>query len=91
MRSATQDLLRLSLTAIAMAALLLLANFQASRAFPPVGGAMARTDSIDRVRPIPATRLDVGQPPQPEPEGVTPADSIAKHSGKLRTLLALAQ
>lgn len=95
MRSATQDLMRLSLTAGAIAGILLYADFRASSVVAVDDGAMARTDSLRYVSPISQGRPIVPpgavQPRQVEPEPATPADSIAKHSGKLRTLLALAQ
>jgi hypothetical protein len=85
------------LTAGAIAAVLLYADLRASSGVAAGGGAMARTDSLRYVSP-PSEDRPVVQPDvsrhrrvDPEPEVVTPADSMAKHSGKLRSLLALAQ
>ena len=95
MRSATRDLLRLSLTAGAVAGILLFANFEASRVVAPVDVAMARSDSIRYVRTISVVRKSTGPdfvlPRQLEPEAAPPDNSVVAPSAKLRSLVAFAQ
>jgi len=87
MRNATRDLLRVSLTVGAVAAVLLCAELSAPSPLPVHDGATARADSVIHARSILIDRGDVRQD-SGEP---APAVTLGKPSRKLHSLLALAQ